>query len=172
MNMRVLAVAAVGGILLAGLFYSASAMPRMEAAVVASIRAAVSGPNVEEAVLERLAERKNQMGGQEMAFKRVDLATASGAVTKWAQLKKRAAGLHAASFDGKTYILVSRGEKPNPGYGIKIQKVIEEPNRIAVYVSLSNPEPGKMYAQVITTPYDLVEIPQTAKPVELKTPIE
>jgi hypothetical protein len=50
--------------------------------------------------------------------------------------------------------------------------VIEEPNRIAVYVSLSNPEPGKMYAQVITTPYDLVEIPQTAKPIELKTPIE
>lgn len=152
MNMRVLAVVAVGGILLAGL----SAEQRLQG--YAETASMISG--------------KNQMGGQEMAFKRVDLTTASGAVAKWAQSKKRAAGLHAASFDGKTYILVSRGEKPNPGYGIKIQKVIEEPNRIAVYVSLSNPEPGKMYAQVITTPYDLVEIPQTAKPVELKTPIE
>lgn len=124
-------------------------------------------------LIERLLERiQSQMGGQEMAFKRVDLEAVSGAVNNWAQTKKSVPGLHSASFEGKTYILVSRGQKPNPGYGIKIQNVVEEPNRIVVSVTISNPEPGKMYAQVITTPYDLVVISQTAKPIELKTPIE
>lgn len=53
---------------------------------------------------------------------------------------------------GELYV-ISRGSCPNPGYGIKIvgEKATEE--QTLVYVKLTNPTPGKMYAQVITTPY-------------------
>lgn len=49
--------------------------------------------------------------------------------------------------------VISRGTCPNPGYGIEVvgEKTTEE--QTIVYVKLSNPNPGKMYAQVITTPY-------------------
>ncbi|MFC4767749.1 S-layer homology domain-containing protein [Effusibacillus consociatus] len=123
-------------------------------------------------LISNLADRiQSSMGGQGMAFKKVDPENASPAVQSWVASKKEIPGPHSISMEGKTYILVSRGQKPNPGYEISISKVVEEPDRIAVTVEVRNPQPGMIYAQVITTPFDLVEIPETNKPIELKNAV-
>ncbi|WP_018130915.1 protease complex subunit PrcB family protein [Effusibacillus pohliae] len=124
-------------------------------------------------LLEKLRSRmESGERGRPMPFQKVDLATTGPAVQTWVAGQKPIPGVHSAMIEGKTYILVSRGEKPNPGYGIGIRNVIEEPDRLVVQVDLRNPEPGMMYAQVITTPIDVVEIPQTNKPVVLENMIE
>ena len=53
---------------------------------------------------------------------------------------------------GDLYV-ISRGTCPNPGYGIKIVGEQTDGEQTIVYVKLTYPTPGKMYAQVITTPY-------------------
>jgi hypothetical protein len=50
-------------------------------------------------------------------------------------------------------VTLSRGEKPNAGYGIEIKSIRFEQNGQAVVTyTLSDPKPDMMYAQVITTP--------------------
>lgn len=53
---------------------------------------------------------------------------------------------------GNLYV-ISRGTCPNPGYGMKIVGEKTTGEQTLVYVQLTNPTPGKMYAQVLTTPY-------------------
>jgi hypothetical protein len=50
-------------------------------------------------------------------------------------------------------IVLSRGSKPNSGYGIKIVGVVfTSEGEATIRYTLQNPEPGHMYAQVITEP--------------------
>jgi hypothetical protein len=124
------------------------------------------------ALIARLVDRlQASTGGQAMAVKRVDLSKADASLQAWVAEKITVPGIYSKTVDGKTYILVSRGEKPNLGYGISIAKVVEKTDRIEVTAELRNPQPGMMYGQRITTPYDLVEITETYKPVQLKDPI-
>lgn len=53
---------------------------------------------------------------------------------------------------GDLYV-AALGEKPNPGYGIELVKTELIQGQLKVYVKLTKPEPGKMYAAVITYPY-------------------
>lgn len=123
-------------------------------------------------IAERLLQRiRNQSGGKEMAFQKVDLETTDPAIQKWVSEKRGKAGLHSATIENRTYILASRGEKPSSGYEISIDKIVERPDRILVYVKFRDPEPGKSYLTVITTPADLVEIQRTEKPIELQRAI-
>lgn len=53
--------------------------------------------------------------------------------------------------DAVNKIILSRGEKPNAGYGIEINSIRFEQNGKAVITyTLVEPDPDKMYAQVIT----------------------
>jgi len=48
-------------------------------------------------------------------------------------------------------VTVSWGEKPNPGYRVSISKIeFTENGQAVIYYTLHEPEPGKMYPQVIT----------------------
>lgn len=53
---------------------------------------------------------------------------------------------------GDLYV-ISRGPCPNPGYGLQIVGEKSTWEEAMVYVRLTNPQPNKMYTQVITTPY-------------------
>lgn len=68
-----------------------------------------------------------------------------------ASLKK---GIHRL---GNLYV-IARGESPNPGYGIRIVRQELKWEQLFVYVSLTKPEPGKMYPQVISYPYLLARV--------------
>jgi hypothetical protein len=48
-------------------------------------------------------------------------------------------------------IILSRGEKPNPGYGIEINSIrFEQDGKAVITYKLVEPDPDKMYAEVIT----------------------
>jgi len=68
---------------------------------------------------------------------------------EFVQKMKTQKGVHN---QGNLYV-ISRGTCPNSGYDMKIvgEKTIGE--QTIVYVKLINPTPGKMYLQVLTTPY-------------------
>ncbi|MGQ5710761.1 Gmad2 immunoglobulin-like domain-containing protein [Desulforudis sp. DRI-14] len=55
--------------------------------------------------------------------------------------------------NGKTYVIVSYGEKPTAGYKAEIMGIDRQGNRLTVRSSLTEPKPGDAVAQVITYPY-------------------
>lgn len=67
------------------------------------------------------------------------------------------------------YVGIAAGAKPNGGYGVQVVDVIERANDVVVKVKYSEPEPGKMYTQVITYPATLIKIPITNKKVTFET---
>ncbi|BCJ86714.1 S-layer homology domain-containing protein [Effusibacillus dendaii] len=120
------------------------------------------------ALIERVMDRiSSETGGKAIQAEKVDLATAGTAVKEWVNQVKSAAGLYSKTVDGKTYILVSRGEMPNPGYQVVIRQALETDQKIRLDVTLANPKPGFMYPQIIVTPFDLIAVPATNKSVEL-----
>jgi len=76
---------------------------------------------------------------------------------------------------GKTYILIARGESPNPGYGISLESMTENEKEIVVSALLTEPAPDEMVAQVISHPAMLIQLEgETDKKVrfEIATPDE
>ncbi|MDD4237921.1 MAG: stalk domain-containing protein [Desulfotomaculaceae bacterium] len=61
---------------------------------------------------------------------------------------KNVKGVHQ---QGDLYV-IALGDQPNPGYGIEFVKTTLSWEQATVYVRLTKPEPGKMYAQVISYP--------------------
>jgi hypothetical protein len=54
-----------------------------------------------------------------------------------------------ADFDAHIYLIASLGLKPNPGYGIRILKVEQLKDRITTRVEAKEPDPKRVYPQVI-----------------------
>lgn len=54
--------------------------------------------------------------------------------------------------DDVVKVTLSRGEKPNSGYGIAITSVVFREGTAEIQYRVTNPEPDRMYLQVITTP--------------------
>ncbi|MBP1932208.1 protease complex subunit PrcB family protein [Ammoniphilus resinae] len=76
---------------------------------------------------------------------------------------------------GKTYILLSRGESPNPGHGISLESVTEDDKEIVVSALFTEPGPDELVAQVISHPAMLIQLDgETDKKVrfEIATPDE
>ncbi|MBO8165229.1 MAG: protease complex subunit PrcB family protein [Brevibacillus sp.] len=53
---------------------------------------------------------------------------------------------------GDLYV-IARGQTPHPGYGLELVKQQMSGEQLLVYVRLTEPEEGKLYAQVISYPY-------------------
>lgn len=64
-------------------------------------------------------------------------------------------------FASKSVIAVFAGEKQTAGYDIIVQSVVDTQVR-EVTISLIKPGPGCVTGQVITAPYQLVEVPKTS----------
>jgi len=62
---------------------------------------------------------------------------------------KRTRGVHQKG----DLCVVALGEQPNPGYGLEIVRTEMIWEQAKVYIRLTKPEPGKMYAAVISYPY-------------------
>ncbi|MDI3299328.1 MAG: Gmad2 immunoglobulin-like domain-containing protein [Bacillota bacterium] len=73
------------------------------------------------------------------------------------------------TFGGTRYLLVSRGESPNPGYGVRVTRLRSKADgTLVVTATWSEPEPGRLYAQVISYPYDLIATPASTPAYELQ----
>ncbi len=71
-------------------------------------------------------------------------------------------------FKNFTLVAVFLGQRPNPGYSVKIVGATEYPDKVVMNVVEYLPAPGMMYAQVIVYPYDTVLIPKTWKQVRFE----
>ncbi|QQE75477.1 protease complex subunit PrcB family protein [Brevibacillus composti] len=87
-------------------------------------------------------------------FKQVDFASLTQEEKDFVQKAKGRAGVHQL---GDLYV-IARGQSPNPGYGIEVVGTEWSWEQLKVYVRLTKPEPGRMYAQVISYPYVLVKV--------------
>ncbi|MEJ8543888.1 stalk domain-containing protein [Brevibacillus borstelensis] len=87
-------------------------------------------------------------------FKQVDVASLSEDEKAFVQKVKGTQGVHQ---QGDLYV-IARGQSPNPGYGIEIVKTEMSWEQLKVYVKLTKPEPGRMYAQVISYPFVVAKV--------------
>ena len=71
-------------------------------------------------------------------------------------------------FGKHTLVAVVLGQKPNPGYSVKIAGATERDGEIIVDIIEYLPSPGMMYAQVIVYPYDAALIPRTGAPIRFE----
>lgn len=69
-------------------------------------------------------------------------------------------------FDKTEIIAVFMGMRMSGGYGVKIVKIEEQDKKLVVTVKESGPPPGAMVTMALTSPYHVVAIAKSAKPVE------
>lgn len=91
-------------------------------------------------------------------FTPIDASDLTSEEKSFVEENKTTAGVHKL---GNLY-MIALGSKPNPGYGIGFVKNVQSWEQLFVHVKLSEPQPGKMYPQVIAYPYLLgrAELPQ------------
>jgi PrcB C-terminal/Copper amine oxidase N-terminal domain len=87
--------------------------------------------------------------GDDNAFKLLESAQLSAEEKAFVQKVKEQRGVHKL---GSLYV-IALGQSPNPGYGLKVTGTEWSLEQLKVYVKLTKPEPGRIYAQVITYPY-------------------
>ena len=72
-------------------------------------------------------------------------------------------------FDDNWLVIAFRGEVNTAGYGIDVETVDYDGRSVRVGVSLSDPSPGEMAAQVISYPFTFAVVTREAVPVEEPT---
>lgn len=65
------------------------------------------------------------------------------------------------------FILVNLGEKSNGGYGVEVESVIEETDKVVVNIKEVEPKKGSNVTMAITNPYAVIKI-NSKKPIEIK----
>lgn len=63
-----------------------------------------------------------------------------------------------SDFTTYIYLVASRGTKPNPGYQIRVIEVRQLEDRVTIKLELKEPDPGKVYPQVIVRPVAVAEV--------------
>ncbi len=63
-----------------------------------------------------------------------------------------------SDFESSIYVIASMGEKPNPGHRIRITQILQDGGRVEVKVQQLQPEPGKIYPQVMVNPIAVAQI--------------
>ena len=67
-------------------------------------------------------------------------------------------------FTAKVYIVVSLGLKPNPGYTVRILQLQRQGEVINVKIELGEPDPNKLYIQIMVKPIAVAEVPKANLP--------
>ncbi|MDO9534714.1 MAG: protease complex subunit PrcB family protein [Bacillota bacterium] len=103
--------------------------------------------------------------GESITFNRPDYSQLPENIKNWLENSSRTFLGHQKEFEGKTYILVTFGEKKTGGYGVDIKDIVFENNSLTAIVELQEPSPSDNVIQAFTYPYDLVSVDFTGFPV-------
>lgn len=82
----------------------------------------------------------------------------------WLENSKRIFAGQTRNHGDRTYLLATWGQKPTAGYVVKIVSLGIQNNEVIVTCRFTEPVPGHAVAEVITYPYDLVEVPRLTVP--------
>jgi hypothetical protein len=77
--------------------------------------------------------------------------------------------VQATDFDDNWLLVAFRGQVSTAGYGIEIEQVEYDGRSVRIWISLSDPAPGEVVAQVISSPFAVRVIPRQAVPIEEPT---
>ncbi len=66
-----------------------------------------------------------------------------------------------SDFDLYVYVVAAIGERPNPGYRVRIAQITQDGERVEVQVEQLGPEPGGIYPQVMVNPIAVAQIKRT-----------
>jgi len=89
-------------------------------------------------------------------------------VIKWAEDNKIESKVSKTTIGHLDAYLISLGEKPTAGYEIKVDQAgLDGGANWIIDLSIEEPIPGEMLAQVITYPYEVLAVP-TSTPVKLR----
>lgn len=66
--------------------------------------------------------------------------------------------LRQLDYDGFFAILVLQGLKPQGGYSVTVQRVVQQDGQVNVYAEFTSPEPGTRRTQAFTSPYHLIAV--------------
>ena len=68
-------------------------------------------------------------------------------------------------FDNKMLVVIALGERNTGGYSIQVNSILETKNEIKINVSENKPGPTCLTSSVMVYPFQLIEIPKTAKKI-------
>lgn len=68
--------------------------------------------------------------------------------------------------ENSNFVLINIGEKSTGGYGIVVESVVEEADKIVIKIKETEPKPGTMVTTAITSPYAVLKI-NSKKPIEI-----
>jgi len=71
----------------------------------------------------------------------------------------------SVDFSESRVVVLILGERDTGGYSVAVAAVRELRNAVEVEVAVTAPEPGMIVSQALTSPYSLVAIPRSSKPV-------
>jgi hypothetical protein len=83
--------------------------------------------------------------------------------------QKPAPDVPEIDFDKQTVLAVFMGRKPTGGYATKITRITDTGKRIEATVQEHAPGPGDIVTQALTSPYHMVAVPKTEKPVVFRS---
>lgn len=155
--------AVIGGVLFSGIGYATSNLTTIEVDLEP-----VSFKNNEQAIVDTTIESSPVEIKMNHKVITDDAAELPEEVQKWVSEHKQGEYTGSLNSNGHTYILVARGESPNPGYGVELTRVFAHESNIMVQARYTEPEPNMSYIQVITYPTLLIKIDQTSKEVKFE----
>jgi hypothetical protein len=133
---------------------------KLVVAVVAGITAACGGPGAVGAaptpVPVRRVEGLQQVRAGEVAAMRRLISDANA----WSQFWNMYAAppVPTVDFTNESVAVVFLGERPNPGYTVRIAGAEHDGPNVRICVEERGPEPEKGYAAVVVYPFDIVAV--------------
>lgn len=68
----------------------------------------------------------------------------------------------------KTYLMVTRGEMRTGGYDVTIRDIVDDGDRLTVYVKYTDPDPDDFVSQALTYPYVIAVIDEQDKGIRFR----
>ncbi|GGE19224.1 hypothetical protein GCM10011571_21450 [Marinithermofilum abyssi] len=68
-------------------------------------------------------------------------------------------GVYSLQEDGRTYVIVTKGNTPHGGYGIRVEQVVQRGKEIQISASKTAPPKKSVTHQAIDTPVAVISIP-------------
>lgn len=81
-------------------------------------------------------------------------------LNKWYSQNYQVKGIYKMNSQGRTYILVSAGQRTTGGYNMEIVDLTANDTVITIATKLNEPQPDQMTTMVITYPHLLIAIPE------------
>ena len=101
----------------------------------------------------------------EKGFYRPDPDSLPEEIANWVNCSLEIPSVQEKMHDGYRFVLVTEGRKPSGGYGVDVEEVVQQPDRLEIKVRSTAPQEGEAVDTVITSPFDLIIVEENELPL-------